>query len=293
MSEPRPAFDVLQRWMQTVITHPGGISAGVECDAARQLIPAASNDLEQVVSRSQSLSALERLEIYNRAYLARLLECLKEEYSVLAAALGDELFGQFAIGYLQEHPSRSYTLAQLGARFPEYLAATRPAGTKVGGDWADFLIDLARLERAVNEVFDGPGVEGAPLLDVKRLGATALEQWPGTRLMCAPCLRLLRLMFPVNDYFTAVRRGEHPAIPDPAETYIAVTRRDWRVLRFELDRIQYELLQSLQAGEPIGAAIERAAAASPLGDDALASRFQSWFREWTAAGFFCAVAPSA
>ncbi len=69
------------------------------------------------------------------------------------------------------------------------------------------MIDLARLERAVNEVFDGPGVEGQPLLDLARLVAISPQHWPATCLVCVLCLRVVELQFPVNDYFTAVRLG--------------------------------------------------------------------------------------
>ncbi|HEY2250708.1 MAG TPA: DNA-binding domain-containing protein, partial [Planctomycetaceae bacterium] len=247
---------------------------------------------ERIVAPSRALSSVERLEIYHQAYFARLLECLRHEYSVLAAALGNDLFDAFAVGYLQSHPSTSYTLEFLGAHFPEHLAETRPsyeAGPGAAADWPDFIIDLARLERAVNEVFDGPGVEGQPLLDSQRLAAILPEEWPTARLICVPCLRVVALQFPVNDYFTAVRQGRAMPVPQPAPEFVAVTRRDYRVLRYTLDRAQYELLQALICDKPVGTAIEQAAAVSPMTDEALATQLRDWFENWTASGFFRGV----
>jgi hypothetical protein len=301
MSEARHTLDELQRWLQAVVTHPGGAAAGIDSAEARDQIALAPRQVERVVTRSQALSAIERLEIYNRAYFARLLECLREEYSVLAAALGSELFDSFAIGYLEAHPSQSYTLSRLGAGFPEFLADTRP---KTGGtlvtppdssseengpiaDWPEFLIDLARLERAINEVFDAPGCEGRPLLDGTKLSAISPARWPETRLVCVPCLRVMQLSHPVNDYFSAIRRGEKPPIPAPAPTHLAITRRDYRVLRYPLEPAQQELLQALLEGEPVGRAIERAAAVSLLTYAQLAGALREWFRFWTAEAFFC------
>src|SRR6185295_8797591 len=76
-------------------------------------LPAASDAVEQIVTRSSSLSAFERLAIYRHAYLARLQECLRVEYPVLLLTLGEELFALFTNAYLQQYPSRSYTLNRL------------------------------------------------------------------------------------------------------------------------------------------------------------------------------------
>src|SRR5262245_31048011 len=289
MSEPRHTLDELQRWMQGVITHPGGVAAGIASDEARQQIALVPEQAERVVTRSQALTAIERLQIYHHAYFARLLECLREEYSVLAAALGSELFDAFAVAYLKAHRSQSYTLGRLGTKFPEFLEETRPRETDrqgVAAAWPEFMIDLARLERTVNEVFDGLGVEGQPLLDAARLQAIPPDRWPDARLICVPCLRLVKLSYPVNDYFAAIRRGDEPALPEPGAAYVVVTRRDYRVVRYSLEPAQFELLQALIDGEPVRSAIERAAAVSSLDDTQLAAALQSWFRFWTAEGFF-------
>src|SRR5260370_120642 len=119
----------IQRWMQAAIMHPVGVAEGIASAEARGYIDVGPDEAETVVTRSRALSALERLTIYGYAYYARLLECLREEYPVLKHALGEEVFDAFAVGYLQQYPSRSYTLFQLGAHFPRYLAETRPDGT--------------------------------------------------------------------------------------------------------------------------------------------------------------------
>src|SRR5262249_49486428 len=149
----------------------------------------------------------------------------------------DDLFAEFAVDYLQRHPSQSYTLAQLGDRFVDYLSNTRPTSPDAA-DFADFLIDLARLERTISEVFDGPGCDTKPPLRPEELSALSPDRWPTPRLVTAPCLRLLSLRFPLNDYYTAVKADHDAPLPQPTDSWLAITRRDYIVRRYTLSQPQ-------------------------------------------------------
>ncbi len=297
MSEQSPSpreLGVIQRWLQSVITHPDGVLGGVSSQAAHGEIDVSAEEIETVILRSQALTSVERLHVYANAYYARLLECLREEFPALSHALGEETFDAFAFGYLQSYPSRSYTLADLAASFPQYLRETRPAddGDDPNADsWPDFLIDLAVLERAYSDVFDGPGVEGRELLTPERLAEITPESWPLARLRPAPCLRLLRLRFPVHEYVTAVRRGEapgfpQPGVPQPEDTWLVITRREFVVRRCAVSRAEFALLQMLVEGHAVAEAIERSADEIEAGADDFAALLQEWFRHWAAAGYF-------
>jgi hypothetical protein len=282
----------IERWMQAAIMHPVGIAEGIASAEARGHIDIGPDEAETIVTRSRALSALDRLAIYSYAYYARLLECMREEFPVLRHALGEEVFDAFAVGYLQQYPSRSYTLFQLAAHFPRYLAETRPEGDDAEGlptDWPDFLIDLATLELTFNEVFDGPGVEGERLLEADPLRAIAPQRLLEARLVGVPCLRLLALRYPVHHYFTAVRRHQDPCPPEPTETFMAVTRRHYVVRHYELSRPAYQLLRALLAGTSVGEAISRAVEAAGSDLDLLPHNLWTWFHDWAAEGFFRAV----
>jgi Putative DNA-binding domain len=288
------SLGLLQGWFQAVVTHPDGVGEGAASEAAQGLIRLPRGEIEKVIRRSSRLSAEERLGVYAHAYYARLLECLGEVYPVLRTALGAEVFDSFAFEYLGRYPSRSYTLNRLGDRFPAFLAETRPDLDAAGrppaeASWPDFLIDLARLEWAVGQVFDGPGVEGKPLLAAEDLQAVDPERFGAARLEPVVCLRLLSFRFPVNAYYTAVRHaaeGEEVPIPPAAEERVALTRRDFVVRRYPLTRLQHVLLEALSAGKPVAEAIAATAAQSDLDDDALAAEIRGWFRFWTLQGFF-------
>ena len=294
MNTTLPAQELarVQRWMQTAIAHPAGVEEGINSAAARQEIDIDSAEVENVLTRSQAQTALERLSIYGSAYYARLLECLREEFPVLLHALGEDIFDGFAVGYLQAYPSRSYTLFKLATDFPRYLAETSheaSADTDGSASWPHFLIDLATLEVAFNEVFDGPGIESTRLLDVDQLAAVPKERLPEARLVGVPCLRLLAFRYPVHTYFTAVRRKEEVEYPAPADTFLAVTRRHFVVRHYELSRPAYTLLSALLAGRPIGEAIQTAAAVAGPDLDHLAANLRQWFHDWAAEGFFQSV----
>jgi hypothetical protein len=290
------SLDVVQRWFQAVITHPEGVEGGVESEEAQRLIHLKRAELEAVIGRSRNLTAAERLGIYANAYYARLLECLASFFPVLHKTLGEEVFEGFAFEYLQHYPSKSYTLDRLGESFARFLQETRPEpeeGEEAGAvGWPDFLIDLTVFEWNLNRVFDGPGVEGKPLLTAELLRSFPAERFAEARLVPVPCLRLLAFRFPVNAYFTAARHageGEELPIPDPEPEFVALTRRDFVVRRYSLLPAQHALLEKLLAGAPVGEALAAAAEISGLDDEALAAELRAWFRLWVAEGFFQSI----
>jgi hypothetical protein len=282
---PDHSTEQLQRWLQAVVTDPQGVAHGVGSDAARRQIELQAGELEQVVTRSRHLTAKERLEIYANSYYLRLLDCLSHSFPVVEQALGEELFRDFAISYLQRFPSQSYTLHRLGENLATFLAEARPERE----GWSDFLIDLVRLEWAIGEVFDGPGVEDKPLLTAQQVASISPSAWPQARLRTVVCLRLLAFDYPVSPFYTRVRRGESPPIPPPAPSFLALTRKNYVVRRFPLNRAQHDLLSVLQQGGTVAEAIAAAGQASDQSEDQLAGSIRAWFEAWSRDGFFAAI----
>jgi hypothetical protein len=291
-AEPRQ-LEQIERWMRAVIMHPDGVVAGIHSADARAEIEIESSDLDRVVEPSLRLSSLERLKVYGNAYYARLLDCLREEFPALKHAVGDEAFDALAFGYLQACPSNSYTLARLGERFPGYLSETRPPREvdSPEPDWPQFMVDLATLERTYSEVFDGPGVEGLPLLTVDELRTIPSDRWEDVSLQTVPCLRLLEFHFPVHNYATAVKQGDSPEFPEAGPVFLAISRREYIVRRWELEPAEFRLLQFLQSGMTLGEAIQTVADSEmdPASSEDFANRLQGWFTKWSAAGLFASV----
>lgn len=280
-----PQLSTIQRWMQSVITHPQGIAAGIESAASRQWINVASEDVEQVIGRSRRRTSVERLQVYGNAYFARLVECMRDQFPALVAALGQELFDGFALDYLDKRPSTSYTLARLADQFVEHLEATRPPVEDDQPGWADFLIDLARFEWSVAQTFDGPGTEASGVISTDDLASVSPEAWPQVELVAAPCLSLHAYRFPINDYFTEFRAGRESPIPAASATWLALSRRDFVVRRIALEEDEFHLLQALIVGGRVGEAIAQAAERA-ADFDAFAQQLPAWFHRFAREGFF-------
>ncbi len=270
-------FDLqtLQTWMQAVL---------METDTPHQI--------EEIITASQQQTSRERFHVYANAYQARLVECLREEFATLCKFLEPDVFDGLATAYLQAHPSQSYTLADLGKQFPQFMRESAAALADGESDSTDtgtqFLIELATLERLYAEVFDGPGIEGLPLITPDDLKNISPEAWPQVRFEAAPCLRLIEFAYPVHEFVTACRHGTEPPVPEPRHTWLAVTRRQYIVRRVSLTEQQFQLLSLLSQGLPLGEALDTVAAAC---DDVevFAKDIQQWFQEWTASGFFLRI----
>jgi Putative DNA-binding domain len=276
----------VQRWMQSVITHPAGVVAGLADLAALSHLELPPDAIEQIIEPSRRQSSIERLSVYADAYYARLIECLQAEFPVFHQTVGDDVFSGFAVEYLQRYPSQSYTLGELSKKFVKYLNETRPSSSDAAANFSDFLIDLAQLERTISEVFDGAGCENSTPLRTEDFLAVKPDTWPGARLQTAPCLRLLELRFPLNDYYTAAKNSVEALLPLRENSWLAVTRRDYIVRRYPLSHAQFVLLHKLQCGETIGHAITAAAVVYTDSHDSLAADIQNWFRVWAAAPMF-------
>jgi len=87
------------------------------------------------------LSSFERLEIYNRQYWFRLISAVSEDFPTLNAWLGPRRFDRLILAYLNENPSTSWTLRDLGAKLPGFLGAH----PELTGRRHRLAVDVARL----------------------------------------------------------------------------------------------------------------------------------------------------
>jgi hypothetical protein len=87
---------------------------------------------------TDALSSLERLEIYCKSYWFRLIESLSEDFPGLSTVLGSEAFERLARAYLDDCPSRSFTLRDLGNRLENWLQEHQDHA----GDHAALALDM-------------------------------------------------------------------------------------------------------------------------------------------------------
>jgi len=268
----------LERWMQAVVMHPEGAEAGLRSRPARSLIAEAARDPGAVVLPSRQLTSVERLGIYAHMYYARLLEVMEAEYPTLRQVLGPEEFASACRRFVTKHPSRTRTLNALSASFPKFLARTLPKTNRHG-----LAVDVARIERAMEDVFDAPRAEPMTAAQFAALGAGG---WERMRLRVNPALAMLTLRYPANEYMNALRRGERRRIPRPRATSVIVFRRGFQVFRRDQEPEQLRLLAALVAGRTVATAVRASIGRSPGSAERVAKRLGRWFEEWAGAQLF-------
>lgn len=251
-----------------------------------------------IIKPNDRLTSFERLEIYNRQYWFRILDCFYDDYPGLRAVIGQRKFDRLARAYLAKYPSASFSLRNLGSRLERFLRAEP--------NWiaphVRLALDMARIEWAHIVAFD----EGArPVVPVDDL----LGRDPSTvRLALQPYITLLDVQYPVDDLLLAAKQGDERLRGEasnaveihsrhttrlnlrglkPRQQYIAVHRMNCSVYYKALTREQYEVLRAIQRG----ATLERACAVllKRRGPDAetVAADVQKWFQAWSSFGWFC------
>jgi hypothetical protein len=157
--------------------------------------------------------------VYRHAYIARLAEVLADDYEQLHAYLGDSGFAKFAKSYIAAHPSDRKSARDFGRHVPEFLKAD--AGFAKHPE----LAEIARLENALADAFDGPDAEP---LKLAKLAEIAPELW--AKLVFTPHPTAIRLTFATNaaDIWSALREDTAPPpaqlLPEPQA--ILVWRHD-------------------------------------------------------------------
>jgi hypothetical protein len=273
-----PPLDVLERWFSGVVTHPGGTAEGIAlaCD----MISAEPIDVERIVTRGPLLSAEERLGLYQYSYFARLVECIADDYPVLAKALGESTFERIARGYIEAHPSTGPNLNRYSRRFSEFISKA-----KMEIPHRAFAADLARLEWSMVEVVHAPE---SGTLSLARLQELDADRWHLVRLPPAATLRFLEFSYPVNRFLQAMRNGEGPKIPEAAWSATAIYRQRYTIWRMDFTRAMAGVLSALLGGRTLGEAMDTLDDQGAVEGDVMA-----WFRAWVSGGFFDRVDLSA
>ncbi|MEO8360648.1 MAG: putative DNA-binding domain-containing protein [Vicinamibacteria bacterium] len=267
----------LQRWLQAVVVHPGTTEEALKSPRASALLK--RSELESVMRPSKTLTAAQRLQIYQEMYPMRMRDALSSDYPALEHFLGDG-FWDFVVAYTKKHPSMGYTLNRLGDHMPAFVGRQTKLKNRA------FLHDLTRLELAVTEAFDSAE---APVLRAEDLDALGPSKLPKARLRTAPSLRLLTLSWNADAYLDTLRdEDHHHPKPKRADSFVVIVRRNYSVYRFAVPESEFLVLQDLKAGKTIGKAVEKALARRGKRRPA-PELFGTWFGQWTSQGLFSEI----
>ena len=151
--------------------------------------------LEALVHGDDRLSAVERIGIYANAYFYRLLDCLVEDFPATLAVLGADNFAALVKEYLLEHPPTEPSIVYAGLFLADFLN-DHPFAER----WP-FIADLARLERAILDVFHAAD---APALRLETLQAVPSEEWPALKLRTHPAVEIVHSEWRISDVLHTV-----------------------------------------------------------------------------------------
>jgi hypothetical protein len=283
----------LQRRMAGAIMAP--LSAGDHLAAKTPDGRAMRAEVGEFVKPNGRLTAVERLEIYAKSYWYRILDALADDFPGLRAVAGPRAFDKLARAFLAEMPSQSFTLRNLGSRLPGWLRQH----PEHGGRNPALALDMARLEWAHVEAFDGPAE--------KMLGPEdLLELNPRMVFRLQPYLTLLDLQYPVDDLHLRVsefaeghgeasnavlRHKERRAVRrfslQRQAIHLAVHRIDDAVYYRRMEAGEFRLLNALGSGKPVGEAIDSVFGETSLPLEELRGKIEGWFSAWSELGWFC------
>lgn len=230
-----------------------------------------------IINDSQRLSAAQHLTIYRQSYIARLRACMQSQFKALAYALGEELFQDFADQYLDSHPSTTYTLNNLGEKFPSFLEKTRPdTESEEKEEWPDFMIELAIFEYALSEIFDMQGTDDVTVVD---------NDIPDHLLTTSSTLHLFEHKFPICRYYLDFNANLSPELPFPQQSYCGVSRQNYKLGLFSLGADQYYFLNCIKEGASIDEAKNKLIAFFNFDKTNLEDRWPLWRKNFIASGF--------
>ncbi len=246
----------------------------------------------EFIKPNDRLTAFERLEIYNRMYWFRLIDCVTEDSPGLRALLGERKFGRLVRAYLTRYPSRSFTLRNLCERLVGFIRE-EPRWT---APHTALALDIARFEWAQTVAFDG---EGRPKLTTDEIADAPPAK---LRLGLQPYMTLLALDYLVDDFVIAVkkrnalrteasnavetearsaRRVKRVARPRRGRIYLAVHRHHDRLYYKRLELPAFRVLEAIQSGRTVARAL------SAGGRRLRPAQVQEWFSTWMQLGWLC------
>jgi len=199
---------------------------------------AAINDL---IAATAAVRKSVRLNIYANAYRVRIVEALSADFGVLHAYLGDAEFAAMVNAYIDRHPSRYFSLRNVGSDLVEFLRHTEPYAAHID------LHELAQFEWALCHAFDAPDDNIAAAAD---FAALKPEQWPELTLNIVRAATVIALHGNAPAIWKALNNGQQPpaAAQDIAAQSWLIWRSDLKLLFRPLDIIEATALNAFRAG---------------------------------------------
>jgi len=244
---------------------------------------------ESLIKPSHSLNSFERLEIYNKQYWYRILDSLEEDFEGVLTIIGREKFCALSEAYVCEHPSRTFTLRDLGNKMADFIRLNPSYATP----YSRMAYETALVEWAEINAMDA--VAYTPLTIEKD---SAIDT-RNCLLKLQPHVSVLKLNYAIDDFLIEFRkdmtlqlvsnahvaRAAHcvsRARPQAEKNYLVVHRSDNVVYFKRIKSEEYFTLLPFLEGATIEQACENAFRhAHRTEREKLPAKLQKSFSEWS------------
>ncbi len=181
-----------------------------------------------------------RLHIYKNAYQARLKETIENDHEMLGFFLGDDLFDQMVLGYINTYPSDNTSLRHFADKLPLFLANNAP--------FKDYPIisELAHFERLLMVAFDAADAER---FTRDLLSKIPPEQWPELVFRFHPSVQLAHFKYNSVETWQALKQEQSPEPAKEQHSDWLLWRNNDRLTQFRsLPAQEYDLINMILNG---------------------------------------------
>ena len=218
--------------------------------------------------------------VYRYAYGSRLVEAMGNDHELLHAYLGDEMFDEMGHAYVKARPSEHPNLRWFSQGLPEFLKSAEPYSNY------PVLSDLAALEKALNDAFDG---EDAPVVALSDMAGFAPEVWNDLKFAAHPTVARLDLATNASAIWLALKNDEDPPdaqlLAEPSR--LLVWRQDVTPMFRDLSTEEAMMWDEAASGIPFG--VLCAMLATYDDPDNAAARGAGYLHGWVTSGLLTGV----
>jgi hypothetical protein len=246
-------------------------------------------DIGNMIKSNDRSNPHQRLQFYAQQYWWRIIDALDEDFPTVQKLLSPNVYKKLRLSYLEKCPSMSFTLRNLGSRFPQFIQKN-PRLTKSN---SPLITAAARFDWEIVETFDAG--EAKPL----SVDMLSDPKFPSKKLYLQPHVRLLELSYPVQTTFklgaesnresasntltAGVKKSALRKVPKISrkKTFLAIHRFQNRPHIKELTANNYLILCAIKQGCSLKGLIKITSNLKKISD----SELHRGFSEWMALGW--------
>ncbi len=207
---------------------------------------------QQIVSTS-TLTAVDRLKIYQKSVFGKLSRTLSRIYPVCQQLVGEGFFKIMALSYIHQYSSVSSNLGDYGEQFADFITQYPPATT------LPYLSDIAQLEWHWHRIFTG--IDHLPF-NFKALEMIPPTQWDAITFYLPPTTALLESIYPIHRIWEVNQpdyQGESQVDLDTGGVKLFLWRQGYTLRMELLTEEEWLLLHQFQRNKKLAAICEELA----------------------------------